>query len=70
MINERLIGWAEQEDKFSATQNSFRRGKSCLDNLIKITSDIRAYLGKGEYTLAAFLDMSSAYENVDFRWTD
>ncbi|XP_071580107.1 uncharacterized protein [Temnothorax nylanderi] len=46
MINERLIWWAEKENKFSKTQNGFRRG---------------------EYILAAFLDVSSAYDNMDYR---
>ncbi|XP_077282774.1 uncharacterized protein LOC143908831 isoform X2 [Temnothorax americanus] len=67
MINERLIWWAEKEGKFSRSQNGFRRGRSCADNLARITSDIRAALSAREYTLAAFLDVSSAYDSVEFR---
>ncbi|XP_024889477.1 uncharacterized protein LOC112465908 [Temnothorax curvispinosus] len=67
MINERLIWWAEREKKFSSSQSGFRRGKSFADNLAKIVSDIRASLCVGEYTLAAFLDVSSAYDCVDYR---
>ncbi|XP_024871559.1 uncharacterized protein LOC112454413 [Temnothorax curvispinosus] len=66
MINERLIWWAEKEEKFSSSQSGFRRGKSCADNLVRITSDIRAALSAGEYTLAAFLDVSAAYDSVEF----
>ncbi|XP_071578331.1 uncharacterized protein [Temnothorax nylanderi] len=66
MINERLIWWAEKKGKFSSSQSGFRRGKSCADNLARITSDIRAALSAGEYTLAAFLDVSSAYDSVEF----
>ncbi|XP_071579545.1 uncharacterized protein [Temnothorax nylanderi] len=57
MINEKLIWWAEREEKFSKSQSGFRRGKSCADNLVRITSDIRAALSADEYTLAAFLDV-------------
>ncbi|XP_071580283.1 uncharacterized protein [Temnothorax nylanderi] len=67
MINERIVWWAEKEDKFSASQNGFRRGRSCADNLVKIVTDIRASLCVGEYTLVAFLDVSSAYDSVEFR---
>ncbi|XP_024886453.1 uncharacterized protein LOC112463950, partial [Temnothorax curvispinosus] len=66
MINERLIWWAESAHKFNPSQNGFRRGKSCADNLVKIVSDIRASISSGEYTLAAFLDVSGAYDNVEF----
>ncbi|XP_071581229.1 uncharacterized protein [Temnothorax nylanderi] len=67
MINERLIFWAERDEKYSPTQNGFRRGKSCADNLARIVSDIKSALCDGEYTLAAFLDVSAAYDNVDYR---
>ncbi|XP_071579160.1 uncharacterized protein [Temnothorax nylanderi] len=69
MINERLIWWAEKEDKFSTSQSGFRRGRSCADNLTRIVSDIRASVCAGEYTLAFFLDVASAYDCVDFRIT-
>ncbi|XP_077257614.1 uncharacterized protein LOC143894842 [Temnothorax americanus] len=57
----------EKEEKFSLSQNGFRRGKSCADNLTRIVSDIRTSLCSGEYTLAAFLDVLAAYDCVDYR---
>ncbi|XP_071579733.1 uncharacterized protein [Temnothorax nylanderi] len=66
MMNERLIWWAEREEKFSRSQSGFRRGRSCADNLTRITSDIRASISSNEYTLTAFLDVSSAYDCVDY----
>ncbi|XP_071575008.1 uncharacterized protein [Temnothorax nylanderi] len=47
MINERLIWWAESAHKFNPSQNGFRRGKSCADNLVKIVSDIRTSISSG-----------------------
>ncbi|XP_071582049.1 uncharacterized protein [Temnothorax nylanderi] len=67
MINERLIWWAEREDKFSPSQSGFRRGRSCADNLVRIVADIRTALCADEYALAAFLDVSSAYDCVEYR---
>ncbi|XP_024884198.1 uncharacterized protein LOC112462567 isoform X5 [Temnothorax curvispinosus] len=66
LINERLMWWAENEDKFSKSQSGFRRGKSCADNLARITADIRASICSNEYTLAAFLDVSAAYDCVNY----
>lgn len=64
LINERMIWWAEKEEKLAKDQNGFRRGRSCAENITKITTDIRIGNYKSQYTLAAFLDVSSAYNNV------
>lgn len=66
MINERLVWWAEKNKIIHNSQNGFRRGRSCAHNLAKITSDIRSTLYQDGYSLAAFLDVSSAYDNVIF----
>ena len=64
MVNEQLVCWAERENKLAKDQNGFRRGRSCAENLVKLTTDIRNGMYKGQYILAAFLDVSSAYDNV------
>lgn len=64
LINERLVWWAEKNNKIEKEQNGFRRGKSCLENISKITTDIKNSLNKNEYTLVAYLDVKSAYDNV------
>ncbi|XP_024869352.1 uncharacterized protein LOC112453041 [Temnothorax curvispinosus] len=66
LVNERLIWWAEKKKKLHPMQNGFRRGRSCIENLVKITSDIKTALLSEEYVLAAFLDVASAYDNVVF----
>lgn len=66
MVNERLIWWAENGEIIHYTQHGFRRGRSCSNNLAKITSDIKSSLYRDEYTLAAFVDVSAAYDNVPF----
>jgi len=66
MINERLIWWAENGDKINKEQNGFRRGKSCMENLAKIYTDIKCETLEGKYVLVAYLDVSSAYDNVRY----
>ncbi|RLU23006.1 hypothetical protein DMN91_005284, partial [Ooceraea biroi] len=66
MVNERLIWWLEFNNKLDPMQNGFRRGRSCMENLAKVVSDVRSANLAGEYSLAAFLDVSSAYDNVVF----
>lgn len=66
IINERLIWWAEHNNILDPDQNGFRRGRSYGDNLLKITTDIRVHIAKDEYVLTAFLDVSSAYDNVKY----
>jgi len=40
-MNERLVWWAKKNNILAKHQNGFRRGKSCAENLTKITSDIK-----------------------------
>lgn len=66
LINERLVWWSEKNRKMHPTQNGFHRGRSCIENLIKIVSDIKVALHSDEYAMTAFLDVRSAYDNVQF----
>lgn len=65
IINERLIWWAEY-NILDPNQNGFCKGRSCADNLLKITTDIKICIDKSEYMLIAFLDVTSAYDNVKY----
>lgn len=64
MINERLIYWAERKGILAMKQNGFRRSKGCADNILEIYADIKARLLRKQHTVAAFLDVSSAYDNI------
>lgn len=64
MVNERLVWWTEKNNKLANDQNSFRKDRSCAENLTKITSDIKTGMYRNKYTLAGFLDVTSAYDNV------
>lgn len=64
MVVDHLILWMEKRKLLHPMQNSFRRGRSCAENLVKIVADIKNTTIRNDYTLAAFLDVS-AYDNVD-----
>ncbi|KAK0160438.1 hypothetical protein PV328_007848 [Microctonus aethiopoides] len=66
MVNERLVWWAEKFNKLAKDQNGFRRGRSCMENLTIITTNIKTGLLQNKYTLATFLDITSAYDNVNY----
>lgn len=64
LINERLIWLCENKDWFDKNQFGFRRGKSCLDNLTRLIGEAEISRQSNNNTVAAFLDVSSAYDNV------
>lgn len=64
MLNERLI-WISKKDKwFDKDQNGFRRGKTCINNLVNLIAEAELSMKTDSNTIAAFLDVSSAYDNV------
>lgn len=67
IINTRLGWWAEKKGILDKNQNGFRKGRGCLDNLLELTIDVRrGFYGKKK-TIAVFLDITSAYDNVKGR---
>lgn len=64
IVTERVNWWAENENIINKKQNGFRKGRSCAENLTQLVTDIRIGHYKEENTLAAFLDVSSACDNV------
>lgn len=66
IITERINWWAEKNNKIERSQNGFRKGKSCLENIVQITVDTQVGMHENTSTLAAFLDVSAAYDNVQY----
>lgn len=64
MINERLMWISEKYEKFDSNQNGFRRGKSSVDNLVRLVAEAELSIQTERNTIVAFLDISSAYDNV------
>ncbi|KAF9421453.1 hypothetical protein HW555_002668 [Spodoptera exigua] len=60
----RLEWFVERNEILSPSTTGFRRGQSCLDCLARLVTDIQIGLTKNSPTLACFLDIKSAYNNV------
>lgn len=65
MIHARMIQWLESEMFLSPTQFGFRKTRSCADNLAILTTEIYTGFAKNQFTAAIFLDVASAFDNVD-----
>ena len=65
IINERIVEWAESKNILDEGQNGFRKGRSTLDNLAILVSDVRRGFENRRDTLAVFVDVKGAYDNVD-----
>lgn len=64
LIKSRLQWWVEHENILPKNQAGFRKGKSCSDNLAYLTLQIDQALASKKEVLAAFLDVSEAFNNV------
>jgi hypothetical protein len=64
MICTRLDYWAEKFEIRSPSQFGFRKGRGTRDCLSLLSSDIRISFEQKKKTLAAFLDISEAYDDV------
>lgn len=59
IVNYRLVDWAEKNNIMHEWQNGFRKNRSTLDNLVKLTTDFNNNLAKRRSTPAVFLDAES-----------
>lgn len=64
LVKNRLEWFAENKGILADTQFGFRKGRSTMDSLNILATDIRLTFSKNEYLLGCFLDISAAYDNV------
>ena len=64
MVNTRLKHYLESHDLLDEHQCGFRRGKSTTDNIIRLISDIQTGFYSKKTTVAAFLDITAAFDRV------
>lgn len=65
LVKNRLEWFIESNQLLSNSQFGFRKGKSTIDSISILTSDIHIAFSKNKIVLAAFLDIHSAYDNVN-----
>lgn len=64
MIAKRLEWFVEKNKILSPFTYGFRRGQSCLDCLTRLVSHIQIGFSKNIPTVACFIDIENAYNNV------
>ena len=61
-----MLEFIEKRTVYSPNQAGFRKGHSTTTILLKLKSDIKSAMKKGEVTLAVFADFSKAFDTVDY----
>lgn len=64
MLCKRMEWFVESNEILAPTTSGFRKCQSCVDCLVRLTSQIQIGFSNGITTLAVFLDVQSAYNNV------
>ena len=66
MVTNRLkwYMYLEKNGILGKTQSGFRNGRSTLDHLVKLETEVRFALDSGQRTGAVFLDKSKAFDLV------
>jgi hypothetical protein len=64
MLCTRLDYWAEKYNILSSSQYGFRKGRGTRDCLALLTTDVQTFFKRKQQTVAAFIDISGAYDNV------
>lgn len=65
VIRDRLVCYLETHKIISDNQHGFRRGRSCLTQLLKHYDDILKNLNAGYETDVIYLDYAKAFDKVD-----
>lgn len=64
ILTKRIEWFIEKNNILSPYTSGFRRGQSCQDCLTRLTTQIQLGFSKSYATIACFIDVESAYNNV------
>ena len=64
MVNERLIWVLEKKGLLSKLQSGFRKGRSTIDQLIRMETFVRDAFANKEHLVAVFFDLQKAYDTT------
>ena len=64
MINTRLVWYLESKNLLSPHQYGFRKNRSTLDPLLKLSNQIQQGFATGSQTIGVFFDMEKAYDTT------
>lgn len=64
ILNNRLTWWIEHYKLLPNEFNSFKQGRSCIDNITQLILEANLAMIEGRHMGALFLDISEASDNV------
>ena len=64
LVTNRLTWHLEKNSLLTNAQSGFRKGKSTIDQILKLQDTINKYMRNKGYTVAVFLDFEKAYDMV------
>jgi hypothetical protein len=67
IIRDKLVNYLEENQLISLNQHGFRRGRSCLSELLAHLQDILLNANNGEGTDTIYLDFGKAFDKVDHK---
>ena len=66
VISKKLVHYLEQNFLFNPNQHGFRKGRSCLSELLSHFHEILSIVESGGRADVVYLDFSKAFDKVDF----
>lgn len=64
MVNVRLVYHLESKNILKNNQSGFRKGRSTIDHLVRLESEIQKAKANNQFLLAVFLDIEKAFDLV------
>ena len=64
LVKNRLEYYLEKNNLLPKCQSGFRRGRSCIENLVKLSSHVKRAMMRRRPVLATFYDIKRAYDTV------
>jgi hypothetical protein len=66
IIKDNLLNHLEKYKLLRDSQHGFRKGRSCLTNLLEFMEDVTRYLDAGDSVDLVYLDFAKAFDKVPF----
>ena len=64
VLNNRLTGWAEDNNLIANEQNGFRQDRNCIDHINSLVNIAESRIKKNHNTYATFIDFKKAYDSI------
>lgn len=64
MVNQRLVWYLETNKILNNNQAGFRKGRSTIDNVLQLTTEVKKTFKKRHNLIALFFDLKKAYDTA------